>query len=66
MTSTMTKPLRRTALIRVLPQSGREEMAARCRARRRKAMWNTILEALTTMGLGACIILCAEAVICVV
>jgi hypothetical protein len=53
-------------MIRVLPQLSRAEQAARRRARRRKALWNTILEALTTMGLGVCIILCAVAVVCVV
>ena len=66
MTNAMMNPMGRAPMIRVLPPLSRAEQAARRRARRRKALWNTILEALTTMGLGVCIILCAVAVVCVV
>ena len=58
MTNTMT--------IRVLPPQPTPEQAARARARRRRALFNTLLEALVTVGLGACFILCAVAVMCVV
>ena len=57
MTNTMT--------IRVLPPLSPEQ-AARLRARRRKRLLNTLLEALTTVGLGACFILCAVMLLCVV
>jgi hypothetical protein len=58
MTNTMT--------IRVLPPRQTPEQAARARARRRKALFDTLLEALSTVGLGACFILCAVVVICLV
>ncbi len=54
-----------TATIRVLPQRQSPEQAARARARRRRALANTLLEALATVGLGACFILCAVVVMCV-
>lgn len=50
--------------IRVLPQPQTPEQAARARARRRKVLVNTLLEALTTVGLGACFILCAVCILC--
>ncbi len=49
--------------IRVLPPRQTPEQAARARARRRRALVNTLLEALATLGLGACFILCAVAVL---
>ncbi len=58
MTNTMT--------IRRLPAKPDAKQAARVRARRRRALRNTLLEALTTIGLGACFILCAILVMCVV
>lgn len=62
MTNTMTmKPA-----IRMLPPLTAPERKALRRARRRRAICNTILEALTTIGLGACFILCAVMIICVV
>ena len=57
MTKTMT--MQKPAAIRVLPAPLTPAQAARLRARRRRALLNTLLEALTTMGLGACFILCA-------
>ena len=57
MTNTMT--------IRTLPPRQTPEQAARARARRRRALVNTILEALATVGLGLCFILCAVMVLCV-
>ena len=59
-TMTMCKPMaaRNGAAIRMLPQLS-PERAARLRARRRRALVNTLLEALATIGLGACFILCA-------
>ena len=57
MTNTMT--------IRVLPIRQTPEQAARARARRRRALVNTLLEALATVGLGLCFILCAVMVLCV-
>lgn len=51
--------------IRVLPPQQSPAQAARARARRRRALVNTLLEALATVGLGACFILCALAVLCV-
>ncbi len=65
MTNTMRYPMQGSAAIRVLPQLTGAERSARRKARRRKILWNTILEALTTIGLGLCIILCAVAVVCV-
>ena len=57
MTNTMT--------IRVLPPRQTPEQAARARARRRRALVNTIFEALATVGLGVCFILCAVMLLCV-
>ena len=57
MTNTMT--------IRMLPAAPRAEQLARRRAKRRKALLNTLLEALATIGLGACFVLCAVLVLCV-
>lgn len=52
--------------IRMLPPLSHEERQARRRARRRRAIRNTILEALSTIGLGTCFILCAVMLLCVV
>ena len=57
MTNTMT--------IRVLPAKQNPEQSARNRARRRRALVNTLLEALATVGLGACFILCAVMLMCI-
>ena len=57
MTNTMT--------IRVQPPRQTPKQTARVRARRRRALVNTILEALATVGLGLCFILCAVMVLCV-
>ena len=53
-----------TSAIRMLSAPASPAGAARLRARRRRAFWNTILEGLATIGLGACFILCAVAVLC--
>ena len=66
MTSAMTKSINRPAAIRVLPPLESPEQAARRRAKRWKALRNTILEALTTIGLGTCFILCAVMLLCAV
>lgn len=50
--------------IRVLPPRQTPEQAARARARRRRVFFNTLLEALATLGLGACFILCAVMLMC--
>jgi hypothetical protein len=52
-------------MIRVLPPRQTPAQTARVRARRRRALVNTLLEAFATVGLGACFILCALAVLCV-
>ena len=52
--------------IRRLPVKPDAKQTARIRARRRRALRDTLLEALTTIGLGACFILCAILVMCVV
>ena len=57
MTNTMT--------IRVLPPRQTPEQTVRARARRRRALVNTLLEALATLGLGVCFILCAVMLLCV-
>ena len=58
MTSTMT--------IRTLPPRQTPAQAARRRARHRKMLLNTLMEALTTIGLGLCFILCAVAMLCLI
>ena len=63
MTNAMRDPMTRASVIRMLPPLS-PERAARLRARRRKALANTLLEALTTIGLGACFVLCAVMVMC--
>ena len=65
MTNAMMNPMGRAPMIRVLPPCSRPELAARRRARRRRALWNTILEALATLGLGAAMFLCAVMILCV-
>ena len=55
-----------TNVIRMVPAPAARRLAARRRARRRRALWNMLLEALTTIGLGACYILCAVMVLCAV
>lgn len=55
----------KTVTIRKLPVRANPVPAEQRRARRRQAMWNTLLEALATIGLGACFILCAVMVLCV-
>ncbi len=62
MTNTMTMQ----PTIRLLPPRPTPEQLARRRAKRRKALRNTILEALATIGLGTCFILCAVMLVCVV
>lgn len=62
-TMTMSKPINNHAAIRMLPPLS-PERAARLRARRRRALANTLLEALATIGLGACFVLCAVMVMC--
>lgn len=57
MTNTMT--VRRKALPAACSRT------ARRRIRRRKIILNTVLEGLTTIGLGVCFILCAVMVLCV-
>ena len=54
-----------TAAIRTLSPRMTPARAARIRARRRQALLNTLLEALTTIGLGVCFVLCAVAIVCV-
>lgn len=65
MTKTMRYPMGRTPAIRVLPPLTRAEREALRKARRRRILWNTVLEAMTTIGLGMGFILCAVAVMCV-
>ena len=55
-----------TMTIRRLPVKPDARQAARIRARRRRVLRDTLLEALSTIGLGACFILCAILVMCVV
>ncbi|MBR4194826.1 MAG: hypothetical protein IKQ54_10920 [Oscillospiraceae bacterium] len=62
----MTNALTRQPAIRMLPPRPTPEQLVRRQARRRKAIRNTILEALATIGLGTCFILCAVMLICVV
>lgn len=64
MTNAMRNPMTRASVIRMLPPVT-PERARRIRARRRRALVNTLLEALTTIGLGVCFILCAVMVMCV-
>ncbi len=64
MTNTMTKPMPRTPAIRILPPAAQPARSARARARRRRAILNTLGEALFTIGLGACFILCAVMMMC--
>ena len=62
---TMTNTMTKTMPIRMLPPLNPEELKARRRAHRRRAVWNTLLEALTTIGLGTCFVFCAVMVLCV-
>ena len=66
MTNKMTYPMRGQTRIRLLPQPTREAREAYRRSRKRKALWNTVLEALANFGIVAWMILCAAAMICVV
>ncbi len=66
MTNMMTYPTRKQTAIRVLPQPTRAQREAYRRARRRRAMWNTVLEALSTFAIIACMILCATAFLCLI
>lgn len=66
MTNTMTCPLRKETTIRIMPQPSRQEREALRRARRRKALWNTVLEALAMLCLSAGMIFCAVMLLCVV
>ncbi len=66
MTNELTYPLRGQTRIRILPQPTRAEREAYRRSRRRKALWNTVSEALATFGIVACMFLCAAAIVCVV
>lgn len=65
MTNTMLHPMTGTAKVQITTRSAGRMPEALRRARRRRALWNTVLEALATMGMGACIILCAVALLCV-
>ena len=62
MTNTMTGSM----TIRMLPALPPPAQAARERTRRRRALANTLLEALATIGLGATFILCAVMILCIV
>lgn len=63
MTNKMTYPMGGRRAIRLLsPPARSKREASRCR-RRRKELWNTVLEALSTLGLAACFILCAAALL---
>lgn len=66
MTNTVTKPMTGRMTIRMLPAPRTPEQAARDRARRRRALANTLLEALATIGLGASFILCAVMIMALV
>ena len=59
MTNTVNCPLRQQTTIRIMPRPRRVEQEALRRARRRKALWNTVLEALATLCLSAGMIFCA-------
>ncbi len=63
MTNEMTYPMGGRRAIRLLPPPVRREREACRRSRRRKELWNTVLEALSTLGLAACFILCAAALL---
>ena len=54
-----------TLNFQALPQRLTPARAARLRARRRRMLLNTLLEALTTIGLGLCFVLCAVLFVCV-
>ena len=55
-----------TNVIRIVPAPLTPTKLARRRARRRKALLNTLMEAMATIGLGVCFVLCAVMVLCVV
>lgn len=52
-------------VIRIVPAPLTPAQAARRRARRRRVLLNTLAEAMATIGLGACFLLCAVMVLCV-
>ncbi|MBQ1678825.1 MAG: hypothetical protein II062_04770 [Oscillospiraceae bacterium] len=52
--------------IRMLPPLSEAERLKLRHASRRRAIRNTILEALSTIGLGTCFILCAVMLLCAV
>ena len=63
MTNTMTADH-----IRIVPAPRRlsPRQAEALRRRKRKALWNTLGEILTTAGLAACFLLCAVLLLCAV
>lgn len=65
MTNAISNQMQGHTAIRVLPPVSRAEREAARRARKRQALLNTVLEALASFGVFACMILCAVAILCV-
>ena len=65
MTNTITYSMGNAPAIRLLPQPTLKEQEARRQAVKRRR-WDTALEAITTLGLAACMVLLAVAILWVV